>query len=288
MPPAGDRPAPGWRGRRRPLRARRGARGCSHPVHRRPRQSRADAAQGRQGRSYSGALHLDAPEPRPLHGVWVDGGRDGSWGEWWVRLVLALGSQPTEVQDAPMDQGMAALLAGVGGLVGSSVGALAAWRGARIGAQKAVEAVRVQVKGQSEAEHQHWAREERKTSWMTSLKAARQVTGTLHNVERGLRQGQGPSAEARSTIADEMSTLAAGVVELSVWGPDEGADACGELHTKIFEQVEAVMNWGGAIAQGRDTAREQEAYAVADENRRDAYSLFLYLARRSLRDTSTQ
>lgn len=23
-------------------------------------------------------------EPRPLHGVWVDAGRDGSWGEWWV------------------------------------------------------------------------------------------------------------------------------------------------------------------------------------------------------------
>src|SRR4051812_40221314 len=23
-------------------------------------------------------------EPRPLHGVWVDGGRDGSQGEWWV------------------------------------------------------------------------------------------------------------------------------------------------------------------------------------------------------------
>ncbi|MFC9614504.1 transposase [Streptomyces sp. NPDC056938] len=23
-------------------------------------------------------------EPRPLHGVWVDGGRDGSWGGWWV------------------------------------------------------------------------------------------------------------------------------------------------------------------------------------------------------------
>ncbi len=41
--------------------------------HRHPRQSRADAAQGRQGRSYSGALHLDAPEPRPLHGVWDDG-----------------------------------------------------------------------------------------------------------------------------------------------------------------------------------------------------------------------
>lgn len=26
-------------------------------------------------------------EPRPLHGVWVDGGRDGSRGEWWVEAV---------------------------------------------------------------------------------------------------------------------------------------------------------------------------------------------------------
>jgi hypothetical protein len=27
-------------------------------------------------------------EPRPLHGVWVDGVRDGSWGEWWVEAVV--------------------------------------------------------------------------------------------------------------------------------------------------------------------------------------------------------
>lgn len=26
-------------------------------------------------------------EPRPLHGVWVDGGRDGSWGEWWAEGI---------------------------------------------------------------------------------------------------------------------------------------------------------------------------------------------------------
>lgn len=25
-------------------------------------------------------------EPRPLHGVWVDGGRDASWGGWWVEV----------------------------------------------------------------------------------------------------------------------------------------------------------------------------------------------------------
>jgi hypothetical protein len=47
MPPAGDQPAPGWRGA-----ADCGSVGAcarsSHPIHRRPRQSRADAAYGVQ------------------------------------------------------------------------------------------------------------------------------------------------------------------------------------------------------------------------------------------------
>ncbi|MEV6702716.1 GNAT family N-acetyltransferase [Streptomyces sp. NPDC051453] len=35
----------------------------------------------RPGRSYSGALHLDAMNHARSTDVWVDGGRDGSWGE---------------------------------------------------------------------------------------------------------------------------------------------------------------------------------------------------------------
>jgi hypothetical protein len=88
MPPAGAlrlRDGGGAAGECRPSVA--GA-GGSHPVCHRPRQSRADAAQGRQGRSYSGALHLDAPEPRPLHGVWADGRRDGSWGSGELRSYI--------------------------------------------------------------------------------------------------------------------------------------------------------------------------------------------------------
>ncbi|CAM5625471.1 hypothetical protein STENM327S_02296 [Streptomyces tendae] len=86
MPPAGDRPAPGWRGHHRRPRARSGVRG-ELPIPSTVAPGRAEQTRppGRQGRSYSGALHLDAPEPRPLHGVWVDGGRDGSWGKWWFR-----------------------------------------------------------------------------------------------------------------------------------------------------------------------------------------------------------
>jgi len=60
MPPAGDQPAPGWRGRRTRLRARRGVRGV---LPSRPPSTQAEPSRrgpGRQGRSYSGALHLDA------------------------------------------------------------------------------------------------------------------------------------------------------------------------------------------------------------------------------------
>jgi hypothetical protein len=51
--------------------------GCFHPDHHRPRQSRADEAL--ESRS---SVQWRAPpgrqEPRPLHGAWVEGGREGS------------------------------------------------------------------------------------------------------------------------------------------------------------------------------------------------------------------
>jgi hypothetical protein len=60
MPPAGDRPAPGWRGRRSRLRVRSGVRGelSSRPPPTQAKPSRRGP--WRPGRSYSGALHLDA------------------------------------------------------------------------------------------------------------------------------------------------------------------------------------------------------------------------------------
>ncbi|GHI07258.1 hypothetical protein Scel_55790 [Streptomyces cellostaticus] len=39
-------------------------------------------------------------EPRPLHGVWVDGVRDGSWGGWWVGVRgLVSAEELTSVTD---------------------------------------------------------------------------------------------------------------------------------------------------------------------------------------------
>jgi hypothetical protein len=64
-----------------------------------------------------------------------------------------------------VDQGWAAVIAGIAGLVGAVVGALAgghaAVRGARIGAEVNAAAVRAQVRDQAALAQQQWVRQER-------------------------------------------------------------------------------------------------------------------------------
>lgn len=86
MPPAGDRPAPGWRRRRSRLRAHRGER---WGLPSRPLSTQAEPSRRgpwRPGRSYSGTLHSDAMNHARSTCLWVDGGRDGSRGKWWVEV----------------------------------------------------------------------------------------------------------------------------------------------------------------------------------------------------------
>ncbi|WP_245389716.1 HAD hydrolase-like protein [Streptomyces sp. PvR006] len=87
MPPTGDRPAPCGRGRRSRPRAHRGERGGA-PIPSTIDPGRAEQTRPMPSRSF---VQWRAPpgrhEPRPLHGVWVDGGRDGSWGRCVVEVV---------------------------------------------------------------------------------------------------------------------------------------------------------------------------------------------------------
>lgn len=78
-----------------------------------------------------------------------------------------------------MDQGTAALIAGLTGMLGALGGALtggiAAVRGARIGAESAATAARHQVKDQAATEHAHWLRERRQDTYNTFLTATQEV-----------------------------------------------------------------------------------------------------------------
>ncbi|MFJ6433896.1 hypothetical protein [Streptomyces sp. NPDC091416] len=79
-----------------------------------------------------------------------------------------------------MDQGVAALVAGIVGMVGALGGAVAggvaAVRGARIGAEKTGEATRQAVQDQAAAEHGHWLREQRRDAYASFITATQAVT----------------------------------------------------------------------------------------------------------------
>ncbi|MEU6340665.1 hypothetical protein ABZ883_06910 [Streptomyces sp. NPDC046977] len=88
--------------------------------------------------------------------------------------------QPGRAKPFVMDQGMAALIAGVAGMVGALGGAvaggIAAVRGARIGAERTAEATRQQVQDQAAAEHGHWLREQRRDAYASFIAATQAVT----------------------------------------------------------------------------------------------------------------
>lgn len=74
----------GMEGRRRRLPARSGVRG-KLPSRPTADPGRAEQTRPRASRSFvQWRAPPGRPEPRPLHGVWVDGVRDGSWGGWWA------------------------------------------------------------------------------------------------------------------------------------------------------------------------------------------------------------
>ncbi|MZE78196.1 hypothetical protein [Streptomyces xinghaiensis] len=180
-----------------------------------------------------------------------------------------------------VDEGTVALLSGACALIGSLIGAVGAWQGAKLGALKAVEAVKVQA----DAEHAQWAREHRKAAWMTALDATMEIVGALGEMEVQLAQGRTPQSGIADLFVRLQPLLATTAVQLSVWGPDEGADACTALVGSVGAQFRAATDWIEAIGEGRDSSVPQAAYLAADEQRRRDYTTFIALASSALRDS---
>lgn len=88
----GGAQAPRWRGHRSRVPADSGVRGGA-PIPPAVDPGRAEQTRPMASRSF---VQWRAPpgrhEPRPLHGVWVDGGRDGSWEGLWLRRLIGCGT----------------------------------------------------------------------------------------------------------------------------------------------------------------------------------------------------
>ncbi|MFH8367529.1 hypothetical protein [Streptomyces sp. NPDC018031] len=151
-----------------------------------------------------------------------------------------------------MDQGWAAVIAGVTGLVGAvsgaAVGGAAAVRGARSAAQTAAQ-----------EQHQQWVRQERRLAYGQVLAAYTAYTAAVDEEQRLLSRGTTPEVEARLST---LHGLRASCASLMLLAPSRVQDASLRLQQAIGRFDEAHADYGAAVCSGMAAEEIAEARAV--------------------------
>ncbi|MEU8955941.1 hypothetical protein AB0C93_16730 [Streptomyces sp. NPDC048518] len=145
-----------------------------------------------------------------------------------------------------MDQGLAAVIAGVSGtagaVAGAFIGALAGLRGARIGGEKTVESARLQVEGQAAAGHIQWVRSQQQQVYATLLDAHSSVEDSLRRAAAGVRGGGVLAPEARTELGSRILAMQPCLNQLSLWGPEEVVNLAQLLRAKTAEAAQALID----------------------------------------------
>jgi hypothetical protein len=185
-----------------------------------------------------------------------------------------------------MDAGVAAVIAGVAGMVGALGGAvaggIAAVRGARIGAEKTSAALLKQTQDQAEIEHRHWAREHRRSACSQLMEHYSELTAALALSVGALGRGELPTDEHHQTV-DALSVSMAPVSrQLDLWGPPELRSAVGELMATVMAAVYLMKEWAEAVeTSAPDIAVRQARYEHLEIG--PAYNSFVVIAGEVLR-----
>ncbi|WP_128146072.1 MULTISPECIES: hypothetical protein [unclassified Streptomyces] len=150
-----------------------------------------------------------------------------------------------------MDQGVAGVIAGIAGLVGAGVGGLATAYGARIGAQKTLEAAQTQVERQATAEHAHWVREQRRQVYSAVVELEAAHTIAINGYQVQLERGDTPTTEQLHGLEDRYNRIAEVIACAHLWGPYELATKATLLRSAIAEEISSLVDWCLAIDEGR-------------------------------------
>ncbi|MEU5243430.1 hypothetical protein AB0G81_04820 [Streptomyces asoensis] len=150
-----------------------------------------------------------------------------------------------------MDAGIAAVFAGIAGMVGALGGAVAggvaAVRGARLGAEKTSAALLKQTQDQAEIEHRHWAREHRRQACSQLMEQYAGILEALANAERSLWREEVLTVEQNQAIDTLIVATTPVSRQIDLWGPSELRDAVGELMTRVMGAVFLVKEWAHAV-----------------------------------------
>ncbi|MEU1925140.1 hypothetical protein ACFZAB_30735 [Streptomyces albogriseolus] len=130
-----------------------------------------------------------------------------------------------------MDEGVAAIVAGVAGMVGALGGAVAggvaAIRGARIGAEKTAEATRAQVRDQAALDHRRWLQQQRVEAYSAFLEAWDAVLISI--TEAGGWREEPTPAEALGPVSDALRNLRSQLTRVTVVGPKRAQTLADDL-----------------------------------------------------------
>lgn len=183
---------------------------------------------------------------------------------------------------------MAAVAAGMVGLIGAGIGGLATAYGARVGAQKTIEAARTQVDRQATAEHRHWVREQRRQAYSAVLEADLVLTMAIDGCTSDLYKGTALSEDAVSSMGRHIKNLATAVTRATLWGPDDLIDKARDLIGARGRAIGKTVAWSMAVASGNAEAVRAAVNGMTGAEDREATRAFVTAVRRTLAEAATQ
>ncbi|MFF3581672.1 hypothetical protein [Streptomyces mirabilis] len=180
-----------------------------------------------------------------------------------------------------MDQGIAAALAGVAGLVGAGIGGLATAYGARVGAQKALESVQMQVQQQAAAEHSHWLRDHRRQACSDITVAWTQMVTPVAACLSPIREGEALHDDRLIALEPTADALANACTLTSLWGPDRLIAATSKLREASSDLAIAIARWNAIQETGDQTAidTQQRLCVTLRDDFADAHGQFVHTSR---------
>ncbi|MFD8369236.1 hypothetical protein ACFV2Z_00450 [Streptomyces sp. NPDC059688] len=142
-----------------------------------------------------------------------------------------------------MDQGVAAIWAGVAGLVGAGIGGLATAYGARIGAQKSLEAVGLQVEQQAAAEHAHWVREQRRQASFAFAQGFLAYAEAFVRCSGFVTEHSEVPEDQLGNLVEQANNLIILNSHLEAWGPETVVQAATGLTDEVGRTRRWIEDW---------------------------------------------
>ncbi|MBC9717099.1 hypothetical protein H9Y04_31665 [Streptomyces sp. TRM66268-LWL] len=190
--------------------------------------------------------------------------------------------------DVRMDQGLAAVVAGILGLGGGVAGAVfgGTW-GARIAGRKAVEAALAQVGSQAAVEHTRWVKEHRQQACVRLLEAYAAADDALRRASIEIRQERGFPDAVRDEARGHAHVMGSICGELALWRPEALAQCGRALHVATMDSIGLLAEAVAPSAEG--TLQERlERWREADQRAALAHAAFVDYAGSVLRNPQQQ